>query len=397
MKIGVDIRVLMDEYYSGVAEYTANLLSAILKQDTDNEYRLFYNSWRNLDYKLQSWQRSNAQIIARHFPNKIFNYFLQKILHWPKLDQVLGGIDIFWSPHFNFSSFSSVADGLKKVITVHDLSFLRYPEFFNYRQNFWHWALKVKKIILSADLIIAVSESTKDDLQELLGVAEEKIKVIYPGNNIVKREVSTEEKQEFLKRKHLSQSFILYLGNIEPRKNIDGLIMAFNDLRIQDAQGEKIFSKLQLVLAGARAWKNKKIYRLWKESPYQSDIIFLGYVSKKSQEILYSSAQVLAYPSYYEGFGFPPLEALTYGLPVVCSNNSSLPEVVGEAAITINPLKTSEITNALQLILTDQDLREQLITKGYQRSKKFSWGQSAQEYLTVFQELYEEGKRNKKS
>ncbi len=380
MKIGVDIRVLMDEYYSGVSEYAANLLSAIFLIDSNNEYKLFYNSWRNLDERLSSWQRPNAQVIGRHIPNKIFNYFCQKIFARPKIDSVLGGVDVFWSPHFNFTSLSKKT---KKIITVHDLSFLRYPEFFSVRKNFWHKALGVKKILRSADKIIAVSENTKNDIIELTGVSPDKIRVIYSGNNAIKKEVSESDAQEFFSKHKLSGRIVLYLGTVEPRKNVSGLIRAYNDLRVK---GEK-YNDLKLVIAGASGWKNKKIYKEWSLSPYQNDIIFLGYISEKERNILYNKSTVFVYPSFYEGFGFPPLEAMTNALPVICANVSSLPEVVADAALMINPFKPEEITSALEMILTNNDLRQTFINKGLARAQFFSWEKTAQKYLEVFKEL----------
>jgi len=380
MKIGVDIRVLMDEYYSGVSEYAANLLSALFLIDKENEYKLFYNSWHNLDTRLNSWNRPQARVIGLHIPNKLFNYFCQKLFARPKIDQALGGVDIFWSPHFNFTSLSIKT---KKVITVHDLSFLRYPEFFSVRKNFWHKALGVKRILQTADKIIAVSENTKNDIIELTGVSQDKVQVIYSGNNAVKREFTSQETEEFFNKHKLSGRLMLYLGTIEPRKNISGLIAAYNELRLKNES----LADVKLIMAGANGWKNKKIYSEWKNSPYQNDIIFLGYISQKEKKILYSKSVVFVYPSFYEGFGFPPLEAMTYGLPVVCANVSSLPEVVGDAALMINPFKPEEISGALKLILSDESLRQTLIKKGFARVTNFSWEKTAQEYLKVFKEL----------
>jgi len=384
MKIGIDARVLMDEYYSGVSEYAANLLNAIFALDSDNEYKLFYNSWENLDKRFKTWNRSNVKVIGSHIPNKIFNYLGQRIFSSPKIDRTLGGVDIFWSPHFNFTSLDKKT---KRIITVHDLSFLRYPEFFSLRKNIWHQALGVKKILKEADIIVAVSENTKQDIVELVGIAPEKVRVIYSGNNVIKKEI---EAKDFLIKNNLTGRLALYLGTIEPRKNIAGLISAYNELRNKDKrEGSNKFSDLKLVLAGANGWKNRNIYAEWNKSPYKNDIIFLGYISQKEKEILYASSAVFVYPSYYEGFGFPPLEAMTYGLPVICSNVSSLPEVVGEAALMINPFETGEITNALEIILSDEALRQSFIKKGYVRASMFTWEKTAQEYLKVFKELHD--------
>jgi len=382
MKVGIDIRVLMDKYYSGISEYTANLLMAILKLDQDNEYRLFYNSHQDISARLDKWNGKNSQVIGLRYPNKIFNYCLQKILAYPRLDKVLGGVDVFWSPHFNFTRLSGSESGLKKIITVHDLSFLRYPQFFSRRKNFWHKLLGVKKTLREADKIVAVSENTKHDIMELAGLSADEISVIYAGNNIAKKERSADEIRACLDKFKIKGSFILYVGNIEPRKNISGLIKAYNQLR---DRGHDI----SLVLAGAPGWKNSQIYRDWHRSPYKDGIKFLGYISGEEKEILYSRAAVFAYPSFYEGFGFPPLEAMVYGLPVVCSNVSSLPEIVADAGLTVNPDKPAEISEAIAQILSDDKLRARLIAAGYRRAQFFSWDKAAREYLTLFQELYE--------
>ncbi len=392
MKIGVDIRVLMDKQYSGISEYTAKLLSEILHQDQNNEYKLFYNSYQDLTERLSVWERGNAQVKGLHYPNKIFNYFLQKILGYPLIDQVLGGVDLFWSPHFNFTKLSGPESGLKKVITVHDLSFLRYPEFFSRRKNFWHQSLGVIKELQAAEAIVAVSENTKNDIIELAGVPADKISIIYSGNNVTKRDWQPDEVNACVEKFGLNNPYILYVGNIEPRKNISGLIKAFNEIK---GLGEEAiqsgvvnnYENLELVLAGAPGWKNTRIYSDWQASPYRNSIKFIGYVSANEKEILYSRAAVFAYPSFYEGFGFPPLEAMAYGVPVVCSNVSSLPEIVAEAAVMINPNEPSEIAQALQLVLTDNRLREKLIAAGYARTRLFTWEKAAAEYLELFKKI----------
>jgi len=257
-------------------------------------------------------------------------------------------------------------------------------------------ALGVKKILKNADHIVAVSRNTKNDVIELAGINPDKVSVIYSGNNITKSEFFDSEKSRSLTRYELwdengtgkAEPFILYLGNIEPRKNISGLIAAFNRLK-QDERVKAQYPKLKLVLAGAGGWKNKQIYADYNSSLYKNEIKSLGYISKKEREILYSIASVFVYPSIYEGFGFPPLEAMTYGLPVVCSNVSSLPEVVGDAALLINPFKVEEIADGIKLILTDNDIQARLIKKGYERASLFSWDKTAKEYLELFKSVYE--------
>ncbi len=390
MKIGIDIRVLMDKNYSGVSKYGANLLLALFKQEQEvfksglnNSYNLFYNSSKNIKDRLSVWQNDFSQIRSLSWPNKIFNYFLQKILSWPKLDLFLGEPDIFWSPHFNFSSFSKNSK-TKRVITVHDLSFLRHPEFFSWRKRFWHLALGVKKILKQTDGIVAVSENTKSDLIELLGIDEDKIRVIYSGLN---QSVLTEEiipVSNFFPQLNLESGYLLYLGNIEPRKNLVNLIKAYEFWRLNLSEGDK---GLPLVLAGAKGWKVKEIFSTWRKSKFKDDIHFLGYVNDEIQKSLYQQAKLFIYPSFYEGFGFPPLEAMAQGLPVITSNVSSLPEIVADAALIIDPNKPLEIAEAIEIVLKDDNYRQKLIAKGLKRIELFSWEETAKKYLAYFDDL----------
>lgn len=384
MKIGIDIRVLMDKNYSGVSKYVANLLLALFKQERSaNSYNLFYNSSKNIKDRLSVWQNDFSQIKSLSWSNKIFNYFLQKTLSWPKLDLFLGEPDIFWSPHFNFSSFSK-SSKTKKVITVHDLSFLRHPEFFSWRKRFWHSALGIKKILNQADGIVAVSENTKNDLIELLGINENKIRVIYSGLN---QSVPTNKIipiSNFFPKLNLDSGYLLYLGNIEPRKNLVNLIKAYELWRLNSSKENK---NLPLVLAGAKGWRVKSIFSAWRKSEFKDDIYFLGYVNDEIQKSLYQHAKLFIYPSFYEGFGFPPLEAMAHSLPVITSNVSSLPEVVAEAALIIDPNKISEIAEAIEIILKDHNYRQNLIIKGLKRVEFFSWEEVAKKYLIYFDDL----------
>jgi len=178
----------------------------------------------------------------------------------------------------------------------------------------------------------------------------------------------------------LPEKFILYLGNVEPRKNLIGLIRAYNDLRRRNPA----FSGVKLVIAGATGWKIKDIFKELYASDYQADIKFLGYIDKADKPALYSLCSVFAYPSFYEGFGFPPLEAMACGAPVVTSNVSSLPEIVGSATLIVDPYNTNAITTALEQVLTDDALAERLRRDGLEQVKRFNWANTAQRYLELF-------------
>lgn len=376
MKIGIDIRTLMDARYSGVPEYTFNLIKEILRLDNYNEYRLFYNSFGDCP-NMPEFAGEKVKLIKYNYPNKIFNYLLCKIFNYPKIDKTLEA-DVFFMPHINFIGLSGRA---KSVITIHDLSFLRYPEFFSARKNFWHKMVNVKNLLKKFDMVVAVSENTKRDIMELCGVNKDKIKVIYAGvggefKNNIDREKLLEAKNKY----KLPDKFILYLGTVEPRKNVEGIIRAYNQLRIINYE----LHDVKLVIAGGKGWKSENVYREWEKSEFKNDIIFLGYVDGEDKIYLYNLASVFIYPSFYEGFGFPPLEAMASGVPVIASYAASLPEVTGGAALMVDPYNINEIARAMREILTDENLRNNLISRGLERAKKFNWENTAREYLKIF-------------
>ncbi len=375
MKIGIDARVLLDKNYSGVANFTFYLLKNLLKIDKSNTYSFFYNSFKSLELPILS--DNKIEIIKTSYPNKLFNYFFQKIFNFPKLDKVIGQSDVFYSPHINFSSFSNKT---KSVITIHDLSFLHYPEFFSFRKNLWHQAINIKKSINKYNKIVAVSQNTKNDIIELLKVPEKKIEVIYPGLPDYPKN-DKEWPDDYLKTEYgINSDYILYFGTIEPRKNISGLISAYNLLR------DKGLNCL-LVLVGAWGWKTKEVKNKWQSSKYKDDIKFIGYISDELKPLFYKQATVLAYPSFYEGFGFPPLEAMYFNLPVVAGNVSSLPEILGDSAILVNPDKPQDLAEALEMVLKDENLRNKMKVLGQKRISKFSWSDTAQKYLNLFNKL----------
>ena len=377
MKIGIDIRTLLDARPSGVSEYVLNLLKEMFKLDTANEYRLFYNCFGDCP-NLPEFKQANVKLIKYNYPNKVLNYLLFKIFNYPKLDKALA-VDVFFMPHLNFIGLSV---GAKNLLTVHDLSFLKYPEFFSARKNFWHRLVKAKKLLKRFSLVIAVSENTKRDIMELGGINPDKVKVIYSGVGEEYKKLPLINYQFSVKRVrdkyNLPERFILYLGTIEPRKNVDGIIRAYNQLRVMSCE----LRDYKLIIAGARGWKSENIYREWDKSAFKNDIKFLGYVEPDDKIYLYNLASVFIYPSFYEGFGFPPLEAMACGVPVVASFASSLPEVVGDAALMVDPYNINDLAGALEKVLVDENLKNKLIARGLEQAKKFSWRETARAYLS---------------
>ena len=266
----------------------------------------------------------------------------------------------------------------KSILTLHDLSFLRHREFFSWRKNFWHYSVNIKKLVSRVDTLVAVSEHTKRDAIELLGVKEKKIKVIYSG--VADYSNMDQEFKNKIKIKYkLPDNFIFSLSTIEPRKNIDGLIKAF-DLFCD--KNKNIDCKL--VIAGAWGWKIADVQNAYNESKNKKQIIFLGKISENDKPYIYSLAKIFVYPSFYEGFGFPPLEALFSGLRVVTSFSSSLPEISKNSFILVNPYDLNSIVSGIQKAVKGQDIKD----SSFENTKKIlNWDNTASAYLRLFEKL----------
>jgi glycosyltransferase involved in cell wall biosynthesis len=298
------------------------------------------------------------------------------------MDKLLGGTDIFFMPNL---TFGAVSQKTKLILTLHDLSFERYPEMFSFKRRLWHYLVQPQKICRRAEKIIAVSQSTKNDLINLYKINPEKISVAHSGLADKFRVIDRNDKQLIaIKEKYrLPYRFILYLGTIEPRKNLVSLIRAFNQFRNQaQRENDAELGKYKLVIAGQSGWLMQKILAEIEASPYREDILKINFVAEKDKEYFYNLASLFVYPSFFEGFGFPPLEAMRCGVPIITSNASSLPEIVNSGGILIDPNRPSEIAAAMREILTEPILRENLIQKGLEQAKKFDWQKSAKKFIT---------------
>jgi glycosyltransferase involved in cell wall biosynthesis len=365
MTIAIDARVLMNENYSGVSWYAFNLLAALFELDRENEYVLFYNSKKPV--KLPKFDYPNVSYKGFRFSNKLFNFCLN-FFSWPKLDELVGGCDIFFAPNLHFVSWS---DKCRKVIVVHDLSFLAYPNFFNLKQRLWHKLILNKKILTQADMVIADSNSTKKDLEDLMNVAPEKIEVAHLGADIKANGITREEINS---KYNLPDKYFLFVGTIEPRKNLAGVINALNLL----------LDGVSLAVAGQWGWKNEAERKMMEGN---KRAVMLGYVSEEEKSALYKYAVALVYPSFYEGFGLPILEAMKSGCPVIAGNNSSQGEVSGEAGLLVDPFNINEIKAAMEIMLNNSDLRSEFIKRGYEQAGKFTWRKTAEQVKAIFEKL----------
>lgn len=376
MRITIDIRCLMNPNYSGVGEYAYNLLDNLFKIDQQNQYQLFYNAQADVTPNLPSFNYPNVKFFGFKYPNKLLNFCL-KFVKYPKIDDLIKNTDIFFAPNLNFFALGKQS---KKIITIHDLSFELYPQFFSIKRRLWHKLINPQKLINSFNKVIAVSANTKNDLINLYGLAPEKINIIYSGidHKLYKPLDKSDQKLKQLKAKYqLPDRFILFLGTLEPRKNIIGIIKAFNLLKNNYSQ----FADLHLVIAGEKGWNYEKIFEAAENSPFTKQIFYLDYISRQDKPFIYNLAELFIFPSFYEGFGFPALEAQACAIPVIATANSSFPEILGASAFFVKPDCLEEIVQAINLILSNQDLKQDLINKGLENAKRFSWQTCAQETL----------------
>ncbi len=278
--------------------------------------------------------------------------------------------------------FISLSGKCRKIITIHDLSYLRYKEFFSLKRRAWHRIINVKRILKEFDLVVAVSENTKQDILEFSGINEAKIKVIHNGISSGFKPIKDKEKLNRVKRKYrLPEKFILSLSTLEPRKNISGIIQAFDKCVREGSISKDYF----LLIAGARGWKDRPIYNTWRAADSRKRIKFLGYIDSSDKAGLYNLANIFVYPSFYEGFGFPPLEAAACGTPVIISAASSLPELIGGRATIVNPYNYGEIASAIAEIAGKQPSEQ--TASDYNSSRvvnKFSWENAAIKYIELF-------------
>lgn len=381
MRIGIDIRCLSAGKHSGVEEYIYNLLPQLFQKGRKDKFYLFYNSYKEtVPPPVRIWRTfPNVKIIEYSLPSKLLNSLIWGIKK-PELDKLLGDIDVMFFPNLTFLSSSR---STPYVLTFHDLSFELFPNFYNSYRRLWHFMINPGEKAREASRIITVSQSTAQDLVNWYRVKPEKINPIYLGLSPIFQIKQNEHQllsEEWRLRKNYritDQPFILYLGTIEPRKNLISLIRAYNEFR------SKSKLNFDLVIAGSKGWSYQGVFRTVEESPFKSSIFFPGPIQASDRPAFYRLASLFVFPSFFEGFGLPPLEAMSCGTPVICSGSTSLLEVFGSHALLVNPHDVSEIAWAMERALADKKLRDSLITDGLKYSQEFNWAKTAQETLKV--------------
>ncbi len=267
------------------------------------------------------------------------------------------------------------------IITIHDLAFYKYPDTFT-KKSLWLRKVLLPLSIKRARAIIAMSENTKKDILQYFPEAKGKVHVIYQGGRRLERMEDKAAGSQTLKKYGIEGDYILGLGTIEPRKNLKRLILAFKHIR------EK-YPHLKLVLAGKKGWMTDSFYSFVKKSGIENSIVLAGYVEQEDIAALYSRATLFVYPSLYEGFGLPPLEAMRCGVPVVVSDNSSLPEVVGNAGVYVDAMSVKSIVKGMDRVLRDPKKQMEMIAEGYRQEKKFSWDDTVDKTVQLYKKILE--------
>jgi glycosyltransferase involved in cell wall biosynthesis len=377
MRIAIDIRKI-NEF--GVGTYIWNLVRNLSAIDCQNEY-LLVGSHRNFhelgplpDNFKQMYQAEDESYWRHHVTIPLA---LKR-----------QNVDVVHVPHHEAPFFNPS----KLVVTMHDCVHLLFPhedssKFRNYR----HY-LQTKRVVETAKHVLAVSRSTKEDLINIFELPESKISVVH--NALDERFAfshTTEERKHVLERYQLKEPFVLYSGKIRPHKNLHRLIEAFAVLKSELMEDER-YKTLKLIIIGDELSKHQYLRLTVIRSGAQQDVRVFGFVPYPILRVFYQSAALFAFPSLYEGFGLPPLEAMANRTPVVASNTSSLPEVLGDAGILVNPENVFDIARGMKLILSDDVLRQKLVQKGIEQVAKFSWKLAAQNVLNTY-DLVASGRR----
>ena len=371
MRIAIDTRKLHD---FGIGTYVRNLVHGLARRQDDAEYVLLVKK-ADIDYARALGPRFEALQVEAG------NYSISE--QWAVPRALTGArVQLFHARHYVVSPMTRVPF----VVTIHDCIHLRFPEYLPNRAASYYARVMMRSSARRSKRILTVSEASKQDILHYLRVPPGKIEVVYNALDERLAERPTPQEMDRVRdRYQLTAPFILYAGNIKPHKNVDRLIEAYSILRRRGLEHVK------LLLIGDQISKYPNLRRLVHRFQLHQHVRFLGYVPDKTLAALYRLASLFVFPSLYEGFGLPPLEAMAAGTPVITSNVSSLPEVVGEAAVLIDPMDAGAIADAMVDVLGNEPRRLALIEAGFARVQRFSWDRSVARIHELYGELTRPG------
>jgi glycosyltransferase involved in cell wall biosynthesis len=374
VRIAIDYTAAINQR-AGIGRFVRNLISSVVALDTDDEFVLVHARTPN-GAAADVPQGPNVTDCRLPLPERWSTVLWHRLRVPMPVDWFSGPVDLFHAPDFVLPPVRRA----RRVLTVHDLAFLLYPECADARLREYLMSV-VPRSVRSADFVIADSTNTQNDVICLLG-ADPACTTVVPGGVEARfRRASPEAIAELRERLNLHAPFILTIGMMEPRKNWQGLIRAYNQARARHGLAH------QLVLAGPRGWLWESTMEERDRSPFRSDILCPGFVADTDLPALYSAADVFAFPSLYEGFGLPPLEAMACGTPVIVSDAASLPEVVGDAGLTVPADDVDALSAGLARVVLDEHLRDGLRAAGLERARAFSWQAAAEQLLAVYKRV----------
>ena len=354
MRIGIDCQVFGAGVRHGFTTYVGNLLAALRRRYPDSEFVewpcRYHAGWR--------------------MPHQL--WWDQGRIPWRAL---CGDVDLIHSPAFS----GALCRAQPLVLTVHDLLYTRYPEWLPTGRARWYWRTWIPFTARHASAVIAPSEATKEDLVALAGIPAERVTVVpHAVDPLFARRPSDEAIRACRERYGLANPYVLYVGAIDRRKDWQGLLSAF-------AHVQRNYRSLRLVIAGHASGQRSDLTGALKAADVESSVVLTGHVSDEDLPALYAGAALFVYPSWWEGFGLPPLEAMAMGVPVIAYKTSSLPEVVGDAGILLDPpFAHTALAESMERLIEDRTLRSALIEKGFRQAATFSWERAAEQTMTVY-------------
>ena len=385
MVVGIDGKPLLSAR-TGIGVYTHRILTGVVAAEAGLSARVYLplplrclwerNEARRVKGSLEALYPERTTFVATRIPPQKARRWLWQASDLLPMERTLGAIDLFHATDMVMPPLRRA----KGVLTVYDLSFMLFPEY--HVGGMQAFTRNMRRFAGRADAVIAISEHTKRDVVELLGVPPERVRVTLLAAD--ERYRVLEDRlaiAEVAARYGIDGPYVLYTGTLEPRKNIPTLVRAFHTLKRETRIPHR------LVLAGKKGWLYDEIFAEVARLGLDTEVIFTGFVADEDLPYLYNGADLFVYPSFYEGFGLPPLEAMACGCPVVTSTTSSLPEVVGEAGLMVDPHDATALAEAMARALGDGDLHARMREKGLARAARFSWEQCVAETLTLYREL----------
>jgi glycosyltransferase involved in cell wall biosynthesis len=379
VKIAIDIRRMRD---FGVGTYIRNVVRTLGRLDHENEYFLIGSPAKVEEIGALP---PNFQTVPLLAPTRTIQGYREFRADLSRLECDLVHIpNLFSVPRFLPCPY---------VMTVHDM--LEHMSRARQQNGFWRllYFQMTKRVLAGAARIFAVSNFTRNEIEKLFEIPSERIEVIYNAidERFLHGHASAADRDLIARRYQVTYPFLLYAGRISPHKNVVRMIEAFSALKTE-LERDQAYPDLKLIIIGDDLSGNPDLRRTVIRSGVQNDVRFLGFIPIEVLRIFYDEAKIFVFPSLYEGFGLPPLEAMAHGTPVVTSNVSSLPEVVGNAAVLVNPENVFEIMRALHRVLMDQPLRHRMKERGYQQAAKFSWDASVRRMLEAYGEIAHESR-----